>query len=136
MRYVDGVVLEGQDVALTARLVELGVDRLQRVNGTVPPDALRMRDELAMFARRSSLVQVTGNGAHANVLDPADPAASVPQATVAEAAEQTGYSAQHIRRMCASGALAAIRSAAGHWQIDGWSLEKLAAQRRNMMQND
>lgn len=125
MRYVGGVVLDDDDVGLAYVLVRIAVAYLQRVNGTVPPDAVALRDQLATFAARKPSGQV--NGAH----ETAKPAETAPVAiSVQEAAAQLVLTEQRVRSLCRSGALVAVQSAAGRWQIDGASAAALAERRK------
>jgi hypothetical protein len=133
---LDGVRLADDEVALVAALVRAGVAAIESRNGSVPPAALWVRDRLAMFARRTSYAQARAPGEHANMAVASSPPPSAARVTVAEAAARTGYSPQHIRRLCDSGALTAARSAAGAWEIEAWSLEKLAARQGNRMRDD
>jgi len=125
VRYVGGVVLEGDDVALAYVLVRIAVAYLQRVNGAVAPDALVLRDQLAVFARKPS-GQVSGERETAKPADAAAVAILVAQMTVREAAALLVLTEQRVRSLCRSGALVAVKSAAGHWQIDGASAAALA----------
>lgn len=131
MRRIDGVLLEGEDIALAAVLARLGVAYLQRVNGSAPPAALQLRDELAAFARRTSPAQVTVTGEPANLPAAVIVADSAPQQmTAAQAAAVLGVTVQHACRLCRSGALVAIRTPAGHWQVDADSAAALAERRK------
>lgn len=131
MRRVDGVVLDGQDLALAAVLARLGVAWLERRDGTVPPAALRLRDQLAAFARETTSVVVSDDRESRNPSCLPIVAQSVPaEMTAHAAAGLLGISPQAVRGMCRSGALIAVRSAAGHWRIDTGSAAVLAARRR------
>lgn len=136
MRYVDGVVLEGQDLALDAVLVRLGVAHLQRVNGTVPATAIRLRDELAAFAARETAAVVVSASC-----ETAKPAAMVivaeslpAEMTVQAAAGLLGISPQAVRGLCRSGALLAVRGPGG-WRIGADSAADLAAKRKGEARN-
>jgi hypothetical protein len=125
VRYVGGVVLDDDDVGLAYVLVRIAVAYLQRVNGAVPPDAVALRDQLATFAARKSSGQV--NSAH----ETAKPAGAGAMAiSVQQAAAQLVLTEQRVRSLCRSGALVAVQSAAGRWQIDADSATALAARRR------
>ena len=132
MRRIDGVVLDGQDLALAAVLVRLGVAYLQRANGGVPPEALQLRDELAGFAaRETSAVLVSAECETAKPAAMVIVAESLPaEMTVQAAAGLIGISPQAVRGLCRSGVLTAIRSVAGHWQICADSAAALAARRK------
>lgn len=125
-----GVRLTDEETVIAAALVRAGVLALERRLGHVPREALQLRDELARFAQRTLSAQASGPGEHASM--PADPeaAASGPPVTVAEAAARSGFSPQHVRRLCASGELAAGRAPGGAWMVEEWSLQGLAARRR------
>ena len=126
---LDGVRLGNREAVLAAYLVRAGVTALERRNGSIPEDALQLRDELATFARRISYAQASASGETANVLVGTDPAASA-QISAAAAALQLGVSAQAVRSMCRRGALIASQSPAGAWRIDGTSVLALAALRK------
>ena len=132
MHRVDGVLLKDDQLALAAVLVRLGVAYLQRVNGTVPADALQLRDELAGFAaRETSAVLVSAECETAKPAAMVIVAESLPaEMTVQAAAGLLGISPQAVRGLCRSGVLTAIRSVAGHWQICADSAAALAARRR------
>jgi hypothetical protein len=129
VRYVGGVVLEDDDVALAHVLVRIAVAYLQRVNGAAPPDALALRDQLAAFARNPS-EQVSGQRETAKPAEAAEVEISLAQMTVKETAARLVLSEQRVRSLCRSGALVAAQSAAGRWQIDGASAAALAARRK------
>lgn len=131
MRYVGGVVLEGGDVALAHVLVRIAVAHLQRVNGTAPPDALALRDQLAAFARKPSAL-ADGRCEPAKPAGAALVSVSVPQMTVRDAAALLTLTEQRVRALCRSGALVAERSAAGHWQVDADSAQALAGRRKGI----
>lgn len=125
-----GIRLSDGEAALAAALVRAGIAAIEQRHGQVPAAAFRLRDELVMFARRTSAAQASTDREHANM--PSEPEAPVSElpVTVAEAAARSGYSPQHVRRLCASGELAAARTPGGAWMVEEWSLAVLAAQRR------
>jgi hypothetical protein len=135
LRRCDGVILEGEDIALAAVLVWRGVEYLQRRDATVPARALQLRDELAAFAARESAAAVVSvPGEPGNLAATVVVAESFPQQmTVQAAAGLLGISPQAVRGLCRSGALLATRSpAGGHWQIDMASTAALAARRKGL----
>lgn len=131
MRRVDGVVLDGQDVVVAALLVRIGAAYLLRVNGSVPPGALRLRDELNAFAARETASAEASAGRESAKADISPTVAeSAPKVTVKDAARILGISEQAVTARCRSGALTAVRSAAGHWQINAESAQAVAARRK------
>ena len=132
MRRVDGILLESDDVALAAVLVRAGVAYLQRANGSVPHAALRLRDQLAAFAaRETAALLASAERESANPAVTLTVEDSFPQQmTVRTACGLLGLSPQAVRGHCRSGALAAIRSPAGNWQIDAHSAAAMAARRK------
>jgi len=126
VRYVDGVVLEGDDIALAHVLIRIAVAYRNRVNGAVTPAELALRDRLAVFARTPS-GQVSGERETAKPAEAPPVAISVP-----EAAALLVLTEQRVRSLARSGALIAVKSAAGHWQIDADSAAALAARRKRV----
>ena len=125
-----GVRLSDGETALAAALVRAGIAAIEQRHGQVPAAAFRLRDELVMFARRTSAAQAGPDREHANM--PSEPEASGSElpVTVAEAAARSGYSPQHVRRLCASGVLVSDRAPGGAWMVEEWSLAVLAARRK------
>jgi excisionase family DNA binding protein len=126
---LDGIRLSADEAALAAVLVRAGVAALGQRNGQVPAAALRLRDELASFAREIRFAQVGGSRETAKLPGGQDAPPSGQRVTVAEAAARSGFSPQYVRRLCASDELTAVRSPGGAWLIDEWSLDELAARR-------
>ena len=131
---LSGVRLSDEETRLAAYLVRAGVAAIERQSGTLPAAAVRLRDQLDMFARRISYAQASAESEPANLPACPDPAESASllhrQISVTAAAALAGVSRQHIRRLCRRGVLIAAWSPAGTWQIELWSLEELAARRR------
>lgn len=128
MRRVDGFLLEGREVAWAAVAMRLWADQLHRRDGALPAGVLELRDELAAFAARERVAAVVSVERES-----ASPAAAVIVAdslTAQDAATVLQISPQAVRALCRSGVLLAIRTAAGHWQIDSGSAVALAARRK------
>jgi hypothetical protein len=128
---LDGIRLTGEETRWAAWLIRVGVTTVESRDGTVPAAALRLRDQLARFARRepadpqASVIAETANSPGGS-----DPAVSDRQITVTAAAARLGVSEQAVRRWCRSGDLIAWRDApAGPWIIDEHSADALAASR-------
>jgi hypothetical protein len=125
------VALEGAELRMVAALVAIGVRHLERTDGGVQPDACRLRDELAAFARATRLASGgPGRGCAAesgmpdiDLMMPGSPL------TVTAAAALLGISEQAVRARCSSGSLAAVKGRGG-WEIDAGSAAALAAVRR------
>jgi len=132
VRYTAGVLLDGEDLALTAVLARLGVAYLQQRNGAAPAAAVRLRDQLAAFAAETASVLVSDGRETAKPPGAVIVGQSLPQMmTVRAAAGLLGISPQAARGLCRTGELTAIRDAAGHWQIDTGSAAALAARRKD-----
>jgi len=112
-------------------LAGAGVDALRRRNGTVPPAAVLLVDQLAKFGRRRTpQTQGSAVGEHANPADDCDPAISDLRIGVTEAAARLRVSEQAVRRFCRLGDLIAWRPAPGAaWIIDESTVDALAARR-------
>jgi hypothetical protein len=124
-----GFCLSDDEIVLAAVLVRAGAAAIESRNGSMPAAAARLRDQLAMFARRIQLAQASAAGEHANLPGCPDGAASGARISVAAAARMAGFTPQHIRRLCHRGDLAAVRAPSGHWLIEAWSAGILAARR-------
>jgi hypothetical protein len=131
VRYTAGVVLDGEDLALASVLARLGVAYLQRVNGSAPAAAVRLRDQLQAFARETTSVLISDERETAKPAAVVVVGESLPQMmTVRAAAGLLGISPQAARGLCRAGDLLATRSPAGAWQIDADSAAALAARRK------
>jgi hypothetical protein len=129
VRQVGGVLLDGQDVALAAVLARIGVAWLQRTNGTVPAEALFLRDQLTEAARKLA-AQASGQAGSAEAAAAVGVAESGPaEMTTAQAAAVLGISGRAVRSLCRTGALDAVLSRTG-WRIDAGSVTAEAARRK------
>lgn len=128
-----GVRLTDDETVVVSVLVRIGIEHLARSNGTVAPNVRALGDQLARFARRTLLVQAAAVGEPASLPGGGAAAESVPlldgQIGVTAAAGRTGYSAQHVRRLCHRGVLIAFKTSAGAWLIDDSSAAALAARK-------
>jgi hypothetical protein len=133
--HVSGVYLTEDELRAVASLVRMGCVVVEERNGTLSARNAKLRDQLAMFARRTSFAQVSDVREPANLSSGPDPAPSCLTAStgsdvsVAVAARRTGYSLQHVRRLCRHGDLIAWRAPSGTWLIDSDSAAALAASR-------
>jgi hypothetical protein len=137
VRRVGGILLEGQELGKVAVLVRLGVAYLRAANGTVPPDALKLRDlldDLARETRNRDPAQVSAGSAPGRETAKPVTASVVAQSaaqevSVRDTASLLGVSEQRVRALCRSCELTAVRSPAG-WRIDADSAAALAARRK------
>jgi hypothetical protein len=130
VRRVDGVLLQGDEIAVAAVLARIAVAYLQRRNGTAPAAARQLAADLTTAARGTASALVSTERG----IDQAPAAVTVtgwpPTQTVRAAAAQLGLKERRVRGLCQDGHLIATRSPAGHWQIDAASVAAEAARRK------
>jgi excisionase family DNA binding protein len=111
--YVEGFFFPASELPALKRLVDAG-----RRSTAVPPDlavSLRRLDAAVAVQRRGAPV-TSGSGRFAGWLG------------VSEAASVLGYDPRHVRRLCQSGSLRAVKSDGGRdWLIEPTEVDRIAA---------
>lgn len=120
-------MINGQEAAQLARHVRRSIRQATRDDGAVPASDMKLLARLSAYARESTQAQVS-------VMRESRKAAVVTveagSLSTAQAGELLDLTRQRVGALCRSGVLAAVQTAAGHWQVDLASAAALAARRK------